>query len=72
MKDFNRLKAVVENEKDVFEVQMSIETARGIVQEVNDLLDDMEHIYNLAAEDGIHKKLDNCYVIARKYVKEEK
>ncbi|AIW03729.1 hypothetical protein CPT_Pookie44 [Bacillus phage Pookie] len=72
MKQFNRLKNVVENEKDIVEVQMSIETARGIVEEFQQLLDDMEHIYNIAAEDGIHKKLDLCYILARKYVKEEK
>ena len=72
MKQINRLKAVVDNEKDIVDVQMNIDTAKGIVNEFQQILDDMEHIYHLASEDGIHKKLDNCYVIARKYVKEGK
>jgi hypothetical protein len=40
----------------------------ALANQVGDMLAAMKEIYELSAEDGISKKLDRCYCVARKYV----
>lgn len=46
----------------------TLEENRILANQLGQMIEDMKEIYELSAEDGISKKLDRCYCVARKYI----